>query len=95
MVILDLQFSVRGQNRSESHQEDTCDNTKMKQAKTDVSKLKKYPFQVKQALRKFSEAARDEYLTNDNNIVLICHFEFEISEFEKETTKTIFKFYLK
>ena len=58
---MDLQFSVRGQNRSESHQEDTCDNTKMKQAKTDVSKLKKYPFQVKQALRKFSEAAQVKF----------------------------------
>ena len=41
-------------------------------------------FQVKQALRKFSEAARCKYLTNDDNKVTICHFEFIISEFEKK-----------
>ena len=37
-----------------------------------------------QALRKFSEAARCKYLTNDDNKVTICHFEFIISEFEKK-----------
>ena len=33
-----------GQNRSEFHQEHKCDYTKVKQAKMDASKLKKYPF---------------------------------------------------
>ena len=35
--------------------------------------------------RKFSEAARVKYLTNDKHKVIICHLEFKISEFEKET----------
>ena len=41
-------------------------------------------FSKKQALRKFSEAARVKDLTNDNNKVIICHFESKISEFKKE-----------
>ena len=46
MAILELQVSVRDQNRSEFHQEHTCDNTKMKQDKMDALKRKKYSFQV-------------------------------------------------
>ena len=51
---------------------------------------------TKQALRKFSEAVRIKYMTNDNNKVIICHFESKISEFEKEIMikmSAIFKFY--
>ncbi len=46
---------------------------------------------------KFSEAAQVKYMTNDNNKVIICHFEFKISKFEKEkmiTMTAIFKFYI-
>ena len=52
----------------------------------------------KQALRKFSEAARCKCLTNEDNKVTICHFEFIISEFENKGTMiiitAIFKFYI-
>ena len=44
MAILVIELSVRGQNRSEFHQEISCDDTKVKQAKIDALKLKKYPF---------------------------------------------------
>ena len=47
MGILVLELSVRGQNRSEIHQEHIYDDIKVKQAKIDALTLKKYPFQVK------------------------------------------------
>ena len=56
MAILVLQLSVRGQNRSEFHQEHSCDDTKKKQAKIDASKLKKYPFQVQKVSKNIFSA---------------------------------------
>ena len=47
MAILELQVSVRDQNRSEFHQEHTCDNTKVKQDKNGWLKAEKYTFKVK------------------------------------------------
>ena len=51
-----------------------------------------------QALRKFSEAARIKYLTNDNNKVINCQFESKISEFDEKEIMikmtAIFKFYI-
>ena len=40
----------------------------------------------------FSEAAQVMYLSNNNNTRIICYFEFEISEFGKETTNNDFHF---
>ena len=55
------------------------------------------PVFLKQALQKFSEAARVKYLMNENNKGIICYFEFKILEFEKETMiimTAIFKFHI-
>ena len=48
-----LELSVRGQDRSEFHQEHSCDDTKVKQAKIDAFKLKNYPFLVKKVSKTF------------------------------------------
>ena len=44
MAILELQVSVRDQNRSEFHQEYTCDNTQVKQDKNGYFKAEKIHF---------------------------------------------------
>ena len=51
---------------------------------SDSDYMFKKKFISKQALQKFSEAARWKYLTNEDKKVTICHFEFKISEFEKK-----------
>ena len=81
MAILALQLSVRGQNRSEH----SCEDTKVKEAKNDPSKLKKYPFQVKKVSKTFFSPSL-EVLTIHPSIsmarVSIIHWPF-VSAFFK------------
>ena len=80
MAILVLQLSVRGQNRSEFHQEHSCDDTKVKQAKIDASKLKKYPFQVQKVSKNifspiiggFDSTSQYQYGMGVNNMLTFC-----------------------
>ena len=51
MGILELQVSVRDQNRSEFDQEHTWDNTQVKWDKMDTLMLKKYTYKYKKEKR--------------------------------------------
>ena len=80
MAILVLKLSVRGQNRSEFHQEHSFDDTKVKQAKIDALKLRKYPFQVKKVSKNifspifggFNNTSQYQYGKGVQNTLTFC-----------------------
>ena len=86
MAILVLQLSVRGQNRSKFHPENSCDDTKVKNAKIDASKLKKYPFQVQKVSKNifsaiiggFDSTSQYQYGMGVNNMLTFCFCLFLI-----------------